>query len=76
MSLIDVPPGVNYSINPLTPSRDQTPGVITLSNLSNLAPGNYEITLVSRAGSVVAQQTFEYNHQKVLLIHHQIYLQL
>ena len=64
MSLIDVPPGVNYSINPLTPSRDQTPGVITLSNLSNLAPGNYEITLVSRAGSVVAQQTFEYNHQK------------
>ncbi len=64
LSLIDVPTGVNYSINPRVPSRDQTTGVITLSNLSNLAPGNYEITLVSRSGSLEAQQVFEYNHQK------------
>ncbi len=64
LSLIDVPPAINYSINPQNLSRDQTTGVITLSNLSNLAPGNYEITLVSRAGSIEARQAFQYIYQK------------
>lgn len=64
LSLNDVPPGVDYTINPQTLSNDQATGVITLRNLSNLAPGNYKMNLVSSAGSVEAQQAFEFKHQK------------